>query len=350
MTWLRQALSWLGALALATAAGCGQTQSTESGETHFLLACRADTCAAGFECLCGACSRPCSEDAECDALGGAVTCVEHDASQCRTVTKSCDVACDGDSDCQSLGAAYTCSSGFCRAGAAQPEPEPEPEPAAPRACEAGCGASECAAPGSCSLESACKVVDCDSLIVDANACVRPACTGDADCPADERCTSVYLSRHYDCAESSAVCDCSAGLGLFPLHLCSPVELAGTRGEWETLEVHFSNLGNVTDWTLYPDGRVDRMADTDSAGAQTLTLTPEDMDELERTVNGTALRLALANADLCRPGGKDPVIEDLFVTMKLSLDTSTLSKDVTGCIANPQIDQPYSRLLELARQY
>src|SRR3954462_7321321 len=185
------------ALLLTVASGaCGlinSGESGESGETHFLTACSSESCGAGLQCLCGACSRPCEDDQACGGLGKNVTCVEHDATRCTIVTKSCDVECTSDLDCGKLGGQFACQSGLCRAALSDPPPR--------NACQEGCGNSECAAPGSCSLASACEVVGCGSAIVDDNACVRQTCENDDTCPLATRCTPVLFSRHYQCAES-----------------------------------------------------------------------------------------------------------------------------------------------------
>jgi hypothetical protein len=333
-TWV-ELRAWVLALAaLGTAAACAQTHTTESGETHFLLTCGDESCAQGFECLCGACSRACDDDTACSDLGTTVSCVEHDANQCRTVTKSCDASCDADAACHSLGKGYTCRAGLCRAGAALPEPA---------ACAGGCGDAECAAPGACSLATACSVVDCGGVLVDDNACFRPACESDGDCPSDERCASLWLSHHTACGESNGACECTAGLGLFPVHLCSPVRLAGPRGAWVSLKLRRADRVTTTEYTIYPDGRVERTSIMGAAAPTTTAsqLDENDRDELERSVNGPTLRSALASDSDCG------MVGDLSAQVTLELDTTTLEKSVAGCL---NAASPYDELFTLAERY
>jgi hypothetical protein len=96
----------------------------------------------------------------------------------------------------------------------------QPEPGVDAACSS-CEQTECAAPGKCSLEAACALIECDSATVDEQACLRPACENDADCSDGESCISVTVGSRYDCVEVAGVCHCSSGKGLFPLKLCSP---------------------------------------------------------------------------------------------------------------------------------
>jgi hypothetical protein len=335
----------LTSLLLLLAAACGQTGTTESGETHFLLTCSSETCAEGFECLCGACSRRCHDDAACSDLGASVTCVEHDTNQCKTVTKACDAGCGRDADCQSLGAQYACAAGFCRVDPTNPEPEPQ----ADVACTSGCGDSECGTPGACSLETACSLVDCGGVTFDEDACVRPSCESDGACADDQRCTSVLLSRHYDCTESADACSCTAGLGLFPLQICSPVTLAGPRGTWTSIEVESFDRFIETRWTIHPDGGLDKVVmnienQTPTQPASTAQVSVDDLDELNRMIDGAQLRSALVDPTPCA------VVNDGGVSVRLTLDSRTLEKVVTGCLNSDPQTQPFPELFDLVNRY
>lgn len=334
----------LGLWLAGTAAACAQTNTTESGETHFLLTCSSQSCGEGFECLCGACSRPCDDDATCDGLGKSVTCVEHDATQCKTVTKSCDLGCERDADCSSLGATYACKSGFCRAGKPiAPPDDSDPKPDATQACGSACGDSECATPGSCSLETACELVDCGGVIVDEHACVRPSCESDASCASEERCTAVDSSRHYDCSESAGACNCTSGKGLFPLRVCSPVALVGPRGAWSSLELEQDGLERDLK-VFYPDGHVEVTHENRFSGETNIysaELSAEDQDTLARVVDGPALRPALAD-----PNGCSSEAVDAAASIKLNLGNLALQKLVTGC----RSDEPFAGLFDLAGRY
>ena len=96
-------------------AGCHSVPAASGGdsETHFLAECT-DTCSGGLTCLCGVCSKPCSEQASCSALSPAATCT----SSCGDANgPMCDITCTLDADCSSLGAGFSCGAGHCRQGA-----------------------------------------------------------------------------------------------------------------------------------------------------------------------------------------------------------------------------------------
>jgi hypothetical protein len=111
-------------------ASCGQTTSPQSGsETHFLMGCHESTCGEGMQCICGVCSKPCvqladcrrlSSVAECTSLGPRVARGSCDGTQ---IGAMCDVGCLTDDDCSALGGNSRCDNGYCR------EPGPMLEPA-----------------------------------------------------------------------------------------------------------------------------------------------------------------------------------------------------------------------------
>jgi hypothetical protein len=277
-------------LALGLAAACGKTNTTESGETHFVM-------------------------------------------------------CDTDVDCEGVSGAHTCSSGLCQGPANESSASGSSSTGTPTpACAGGCGASDCAAPGTCSLAAACAVVDCGSIIVDDNACVRPACQTDDDCPQDERCASIYQGRHYDCKQSGNSCDCQAGLGLFPLEICSPTKLTGVRGQWQKLVTNDIVIGDGTERTVLRDGTISIKRDgLDQGGPSTSTaqLSTEDLDQLARLINGPLLRLDLAREQDC------PLTKETDYLVELTLDTTTLSDNVAGCLGSVA---SFSELRDLLGKY
>jgi hypothetical protein len=187
------------------------------------------------------------------------------------------------------------------------------------------------------------LVDCGGVNVDEDACVRPACESDESCPNEERCTAVYLGRHYDCSESNGSCSCTAGLGLYPLRVCSPVALVGVRGGWSSLELEQGGIEHDLK-IFYPDGHVEITHDdrfTGETSTRSAQLSTEDRDELERIVDGPELRPALAD-----PAGCASDIVDDGASVKLNLDNLALEKVITGCRSDP----PYLGLLELADRY
>ena len=92
------------------------------GETHFLTRCDASAAACGqdFACVCGVCSRPCSEQSTCQDLPAARCTAKSDGVMCAgtVATGYCDVACVSDVDCAPLSATHRCERGACRAGVA----------------------------------------------------------------------------------------------------------------------------------------------------------------------------------------------------------------------------------------
>ncbi len=115
---------WLGIILTLVSSslvgGCrSDTGPTTGSESHFLRQCQA-TCAAGFECLCGVCSRQCAEDGDCRDLHSRAECIavaDRPAEwTCpdEAVNAFCDVRCSTAADCSGLGSGFLCRSGFCR--------------------------------------------------------------------------------------------------------------------------------------------------------------------------------------------------------------------------------------------
>jgi hypothetical protein len=296
MTTKRRAAMWVSfktctaaLVALWLVAGCGKAMTTESGETHF-------------------------------------------------------VSCDTDADCAGVSGAHTCKVGLCRGPANESSSSTTSTPA----CDGGCGDSECGTPGSCSLAAACKVVDCGTATFDDNACVRPSCQSDADCGADERCASIWLGRHYECKQSGNSCDCTAGLGLFPLNICSPVEMAGARGDWQSLLIGESVIGDTTEHTFATDGSVTvKLGEFTQGGPSTtqVQLSVDDLDQLQRLINGPDLRRDLADPKDC------PLTKEYDAVVQLQLDGTLLEKNVAGCLSDGADGvASFVALMDLVRRY
>jgi hypothetical protein len=276
-------------LALGLLGACGKTGTTESGETHF-------------------------------------------------------ITCSADNDCTGVSGARDCQGGYCRDEKGDKIASSN-QSVATAACGT-CDADSCAAPGTCSLASACKLVDCGSALFDAQACVRPSCSADSDCPDDERCTFDWLGKKYNCMQQGSTCMCEAGHGLFPMNVCSPTSLVGPRGAWQKLVITESVIGMATERTFTPDGGVTIHGPDDQGNVTTSTkqLSAEDLDMLNQYLNGAALRPALAVDPQC------PVTKELDVVIQLVLDAMTLEQNVAGCLNAPADVVIFENVVDLSRRY
>jgi len=278
-------LGWLGA--------CGKTNTTESGETHF-------------------------------------------------------ITCNVDADCAGISGARGCASGYCRNENGDKIPSTTQSSSNENEVQAcgACDADGCAAPGSCSLASACKTVGCNSALIDEQACTRPSCNADQDCPDDERCTFDWGSKRANCVQQGSTCACTSGLGLFPMNVCSPTSLAGARGSWQKLVITESVIGMATERTFTPDGSVTIHAPDDQGNVTTSTkqLSAEDLERLTQYLNGPALRPALATDPQC------PITKELDVVVQLVLDTTTLEQNVAGCLNGPDAVGIFQNVVDLSRTY
>lgn len=89
----------------------------DSSATHFLELC-VDTCPSGLECICGVCTKPCTDSSSCSSITPLASCFATSLVQptCSGSTShSCDVPCSANTDCTGLAGAPQCNSGFCRA-------------------------------------------------------------------------------------------------------------------------------------------------------------------------------------------------------------------------------------------
>jgi len=110
-------------VALCTFVNCATTQPTErtGGETHFLKACDNNaSCGDATACMCGICTRPCTDNNACQSLAASAQCVSGagrpEAAVCQDspLSSFCDAPCSTDESCRALSSALHCESGFCR--------------------------------------------------------------------------------------------------------------------------------------------------------------------------------------------------------------------------------------------
>jgi len=93
---------------------CGGATSGGGGtdsNTHWLSSCTSDADCGSLTCLCGECTKPCTEDSACSGLAGNATC--ETASCAPATSKVCTVKCTSASDCPEGGARFTCRDGEC---------------------------------------------------------------------------------------------------------------------------------------------------------------------------------------------------------------------------------------------
>lgn len=96
-------------------------ETTGGGETHFLMPCDRDAiCGTTLACMCGICTRACSDTAACQSLSQTATCVSSkdlpEANSCAdsSATNVCDLPCVDDSTCRAFSNLLRCDRGFCR--------------------------------------------------------------------------------------------------------------------------------------------------------------------------------------------------------------------------------------------
>lgn len=80
----QRALSWASVIALVVAAACGDDDASPKtgSNSNWLVTCVDESdCARGGTCLCGACSRGCNDDLDCDSLEGAVCSTADDGAK-----------------------------------------------------------------------------------------------------------------------------------------------------------------------------------------------------------------------------------------------------------------------------
>lgn len=118
-------------LCLLLVSSCNEGEPQAGSETHFLSSCSA-SCANGFVCNCGVCTRACTESSLCSGLQADATCVaiqpRVSEQRCPEAVAAayCDVGCATDADCSDGGAAIHCVSGFCRTSTSEGSEQPAP--------------------------------------------------------------------------------------------------------------------------------------------------------------------------------------------------------------------------------
>ncbi|HEY3256123.1 MAG TPA: hypothetical protein VGJ91_19320, partial [Polyangiaceae bacterium] len=130
LEWIVQKIRNLGPLLLGLwlIASCSTPESSQEGsETHFLQSCDT-TCGDGMQCICGVCTRSCSEQNDCANWAGVASCaplgprVVEQRCAASELTAICDAACLTDVDCSKLAADHVCDYGYCRELRQQPPP------------------------------------------------------------------------------------------------------------------------------------------------------------------------------------------------------------------------------------
>lgn len=156
-------LSACGAQTTNDVQGEGPDAPSVDSESHFLSFC-VGGCPDGLSCLCGVCTRSCSDDDACDELNSDAQCLDPTPAMetsCRflPVSQVCDVACDNDDDCGDVSAAHVCDRGACRTAPVASEACPAVtlpdcavgEELAVEQGEDGCPTFTCSAPNACFL-------------------------------------------------------------------------------------------------------------------------------------------------------------------------------------------------------
>jgi hypothetical protein len=112
-------LLWSLTLLLAVFSCEREHDDPTGGETHFLVRCEpgSNSCGTELTCLCGVCTRPCSERATCETLPAAACVASSGVDSCGNAEAPghCDVACLIDADCSVLSQRHHCQLGACRA-------------------------------------------------------------------------------------------------------------------------------------------------------------------------------------------------------------------------------------------
>lgn len=102
--------------AVLPACGKAARDGTDSS-THWLARCQTDQDCGDLQCLCGECTRTCSEASGCPDPALA-RCEPVAAARCELAAPICRVACSADRECAAVRAGLACVSGYC-------EPEAE---------------------------------------------------------------------------------------------------------------------------------------------------------------------------------------------------------------------------------
>ncbi len=109
---------WIFVLAVAAAIfGCSREGTDPTGgETHFLRLCDPDGASCGeLNCLCGACTKTCSQGDSCAEWAGS-ECRTKSKGECGAVEEvsTCENTCEGHEECLLLSDHHRCIDGVCR--------------------------------------------------------------------------------------------------------------------------------------------------------------------------------------------------------------------------------------------
>jgi hypothetical protein len=110
------------ALSLALAASCAHEHHgiDPDSETHFLRQCsNQNQCGTGTTCICGVCTRVCSQPNDCASSAKTALCAASSEPAC-SMRRVCDVLCSDDVDCRPLSGKHVCVDGRCRASRSAP--------------------------------------------------------------------------------------------------------------------------------------------------------------------------------------------------------------------------------------
>ena len=77
---------------------------------------------------------------------------------------------------------------------------------------------------------------------------------------------------------------------------------------------------------------------------TLQLSADDVDQLQRLINGANLRRDLADPKEC------PLTKEYDAVVQLQLDGTLLEKNVAGCLGDPDAVSSFQQLMDLVRRY
>jgi len=94
---------------------CTSAESPTGGETHFLKTCSSsDSCGGGLSCMCGVCTRPCTDEEQCQGLPAAVCVTDPLVCTPDEPSNRCDVPCNVDAECSAVSDAHRCIANYCR--------------------------------------------------------------------------------------------------------------------------------------------------------------------------------------------------------------------------------------------
>ncbi len=122
---LRLALALGAALCILSNCATEPKESSTGGETHFLTACdTSESCGNALACMCGICTRACTDNGACQSLAASAQCVSvadrlaPDSCPDCPSSNFCDVPCITDESCRALSSSLRCERGYCRTGVA----------------------------------------------------------------------------------------------------------------------------------------------------------------------------------------------------------------------------------------